>query len=134
MSYSVTTDIWCDPNLDDCQGWTAGVRGSQLLINDARKAAANNSWVFHDGKDICPTCWLEVVKTIPRGKTYLSRSKLSSLKDITRVCRMVLHEEQPPKWVASYLLVNVGKIHEIIREYGDDFENGRDLTKPKGKG
>jgi hypothetical protein len=130
MSIQVLTDVKCDC----CARVAQGVTNDSLLINAARSLARKHGWIFHNGQDFCPSCWLNVRKTVPRGRPYLKREKLSSLEDVTKVCRMIIDEEQPTVWVASELLVNVTKIHAIIKEYGDDYRAGRDLTKPKGEG
>jgi hypothetical protein len=134
MSYLIGTDIWCDANLGECKTWTQGVEGSGVLIKEARKVAENRGWIQHNGMDICPTCWKEFKLKLPRGKAYTPRDKAASLEEITQICKQVLHDGEASRWVAGNFNVHVCKINAVIREYGDDFENGRDLTKPKGKG
>lgn len=52
MSYTVTTDIFCDL----CNDWTSGVSKTKVDIKNARAIAKDRGWIRKNNKDICPVC------------------------------------------------------------------------------
>jgi len=67
MSVTITTDVFCDVNGDQCAHWTNGVTASRSDTPGARRIAKDRGWrrctIPDTGKvgDVCPPCFREVI-------------------------------------------------------------------------
>jgi hypothetical protein len=52
MSYTITTDVFCDK----CCDWIHGTTGGTILRRAAKAAAERAGWKFIKGEHICPRC------------------------------------------------------------------------------
>lgn len=57
MSYTITTDIFCDK----CGDWTAGISSFKVDVAGARKIARAQGWTCPkkrsaENKELCPMC------------------------------------------------------------------------------
>lgn len=52
MSFTITTDIFCDR----CHNWDAGISDNQVCKRDCWTVAKARGWTKEKGKHICPLC------------------------------------------------------------------------------
>lgn len=52
MSFTITTDVFCD----GCSDWTPGVAGSSPKRGSAWALAKRRGWSKEKGKHLCPLC------------------------------------------------------------------------------
>lgn len=52
MSFTITTDVFCDY----CPQWTSGVVEGRINRAKAWKKAKSEGWSKENGKHICPDC------------------------------------------------------------------------------
>jgi hypothetical protein len=52
MSFTVTTDVFCD----NCNDWTHGTAGKKIDRVRATEVALSRGWTFEKKKHLCPIC------------------------------------------------------------------------------
>lgn len=52
MSFTITTDVFCDK----CGDWIHGVAASATMKAEAWAKARTSGWSKKDGKHVCPMC------------------------------------------------------------------------------
>lgn len=52
MSFTITTDVFCD----NCSDWTSGVSEGSPNRTKAWLVAKSRGWTKVDGKHLCPLC------------------------------------------------------------------------------
>ena len=63
MSYTITTDVFCDK----CTDWTKGETSGKMEKNRALKIAIAKGWKHIKGEHYCPACF-ELYKSTKKLK------------------------------------------------------------------